>query len=88
MLISFQNRLLKDNTDHSYSFQPIDNKTAWLYSAFFDHVAAENGTPLVRIFAVVRREFLKSVYCHFSLDSKRQTTTGLITPMPDGHDKE
>ncbi|BFZ19504.1 hypothetical protein BsWGS_22543 [Bradybaena similaris] len=66
-------------------FQRIDDKNAWMYSAYFDHVAARQGRPAVRVFGIVHRSLLRPLYCNFSLGNTSLQVTGKTEGLPEHH---
>ncbi|BFZ19499.1 hypothetical protein BsWGS_22538 [Bradybaena similaris] len=75
-----------EHTNTAGTFQPIDGKDAWVYSAYFDHVAAQQGLPMVRIIGAVHRDLLTTVYCNFSTSSGHLVQVGSVREFPDSHD--
>ncbi|BFZ19503.1 hypothetical protein BsWGS_22542 [Bradybaena similaris] len=68
-------------------FQRIDNTNAWMYSAYFDHVAAAQGRPAVRVFGIVHKSLLKPVYCNFMLGNTSLQVTAKTDGLPEHHNK-
>ncbi|BFZ19509.1 hypothetical protein BsWGS_22547 [Bradybaena similaris] len=69
------------------TFQRIDDKNAWMYSAYFDHVAARQGKPAVRVFGIVHRSMLQPVYCNFMLGNTSLQVIGKTDGLPEHHGK-
>jgi hypothetical protein len=78
-------RLPTNVTSEPEVFQQIDDKPAWVHSAFFDHVAAQNGKPMVRVFGLARKDYFKKAYCTLTADGKNQTTTSALVSLPESH---
>ncbi|BFZ19505.1 hypothetical protein BsWGS_22544 [Bradybaena similaris] len=69
-------------------FQRIDDKNAWMYSAYFDHVAARQGKPAVRVFGIVHKSLLQPVYCNLSLGNTSLQVTSTMKGISEHHRKD
>ncbi|CAG5128734.1 unnamed protein product, partial [Candidula unifasciata] len=74
-----------DPVETNEIFQKIDDKNAWLYSAFFDYVAEQQGRPSVRIFGIIQRDQLQTIFCNFSTVEGNLVTKGSVSEFPDSH---
>ncbi|BFZ19507.1 hypothetical protein BsWGS_22545 [Bradybaena similaris] len=68
-------------------FQRIDDKNAWMYSAYFDHVAARQGKPAVRVFGIVHTSLLQPVYCNLSLGNTSLQVTAEMEGITEHHSR-
>ncbi|BFZ19502.1 hypothetical protein BsWGS_22541 [Bradybaena similaris] len=65
------------------TFQRIDDKNTWMYSAYFDHVAARQGKPAVRVFGIVHKTLLQPVYCNITLGNTSLQVIGKTDGLPE-----
>ncbi|BFZ19501.1 hypothetical protein BsWGS_22540 [Bradybaena similaris] len=70
------NKAANKSPENLQPFKQIDDKNAWVYSAYYDDVAAGQGKPSVHLFGLIAGSLIRSIYCTFSFSNSSLEVNG------------